>query len=77
MNVSFADILAAYILTFGRPMSPDLAFAEGAQQIQKARADWRRVFQACEDTRIAMQRAGVEYPEYSDVAHAATALVAA
>lgn len=77
MNVSYADIIAAYILVFKRDMPKDLPFDTAGKQIMKARADWRRVFQACEDTRIALQRAGRQYPEYAEVAEGAKALVAA
>jgi hypothetical protein len=76
MNVTLADILAAYILTFGQPMDSNKPFAKGAEEIRTARKDWRYVFGAVAAAGATMRAQGIEYPDYSAVAVAANELIA-
>jgi hypothetical protein len=46
MNVTLADITAAYILVFGKELPKDLPYAKAAEQIRVKRDDWRYIMGA-------------------------------
>lgn len=75
MNVSAADILAAYIFVFGVAMDPHKAFAKGGEEIRTARKDWKSVFTLIASTRVQMEKEGRQYPDYADVAARAKSLL--
>jgi hypothetical protein len=78
MNVSAADILAAYIVCFGEAMNPNKPFAKGAEEIVafcgRTNKNWQHLMR---DTKEARERLMARlpantYPDYWEVAQHVT-----